>query len=1070
MSTTFTEADYENSVIELFQNMGYQHVYGPDIERDFYSPLYNDILTEYIHRLNPSLPEEAISDAMYKLQNYENGDLMQKNEVFMDYLQHGIPVRYTNNGEQCSSLAYLVDYKNVDNNSFIVANQWTYIENSNKRPDIILFVNGLPVVLVELKSPSREETDASEGYAQIRNYIHEIPSMFIYNCISVISDQLTSKAGTITSGEDRFMEWKTKDGNYENTQYAQFDTFFEGMFERQRLLDIIKNFICFSDEGLKKYKILAGYHQYFAVKKAVEMAKKATVSDGKGGVFWHTQGSGKSLSMVFYAHLLQEALDSPTIVVITDRNDLDDQLFGQFAKCSSFLRQVPVHATCRKLGPNSSKDDIGLKDWLDGRQANGIIFTTMQKFEEADEPLTERRNIIVMADEAHRGQYGLKEKVKIVENNNGDKEAKIVTGTARIIRNCIPNATYVGFTGTPISMKDRSTREVFGDYIDIYDMTQAVEDGATRPVYYESRVIKLKLDDATLKLIDTEYDLMAENADAEVVEKSKKQLGQMEAILGNDKTIHSLVEDILDHYENNRANLLTGKAMIVAYSRSIAMKIYKEILKLRPGWTEKVGVVMTDSNKDPEEWKEIIGNKRHKDEMAKKFKDNESPLKIAIVVDMWLTGFDVPSLATMYVYKPMKGYNLMQAIARVNRVFKDKEGGLVVDYVGIASALKEAMNDYTSRDKKNYGDTDVAKVAYPKFIEKLSVCQDFFHGYDYSKFMTGTDLERSKAISGGVNFIVDIHKEKDRTEFLKEALMLRQALSLCSSMVEESLRIEAAFFESVRVLVMRLINQGHDKKISLPEMNARINELLKASIKSDGVINLFSDVSQNFSLFDPKFLEEVSKMKEKNLAVELLKKLIAEQVQIYRRTNVVKSEKFSEIIQEAMNRYLNGMLTNEQVIEELLNLAKQIAAAQKEGDKLGLTADELAFYDALTKPQAIKDFYENEELVAITKELADTLRKNRTIDWQKRDSARARMRMMIKKLLKKHRYPPEGMDDAVQTVMTQCELWTDNNDMDMGREEADTKAYSHKTASYDDINTSYVVNGMAAEKTMNYQS
>lgn len=1061
MSTTFTESDYENSIIELFQNMEYQYIYGPDIERDFCNPLYNDILIEYIHKLNPSLPEDAISDAMYKLQNYENGDLVQKNQVFMDYFQHGIPVRYMINGEQYSSIVYLVDYDNVNNNSFIIANQWTYIENSNKRPDIILFVNGIPIVLIELKSPSREETDASEGYAQIRNYIHEIPSMFIYNCICVISDQLTSKAGTITSGEDRFMEWKTKDGNYENTQYAQFDTFFEGMFDRERLLDIIRNFICFSDEGLKKYKILAGYHQYFAVKKAVTMAKKATTTDGKGGVFWHTQGSGKSLSMVFYAHLLQTVLDSPTIVVITDRNDLDDQLFGQFAKCSSFLRQVPVHATCRKLGPNSSKMDVGLKDWLDGRKANGIIFTTMQKFAESGEALSDRRNIIVMADEAHRGQYGLKEKVKVIKNEDGDKEAKIVTGTARIIRNCLPNATYVGFTGTPISMKDRSTREVFGDYIDIYDMTQAVEDGATRPVYYESRVINLKLDETTLKLIDAEYDLMAENADTEVIQKSKKQLGQMDAILGNDKTINSLVEDILDHYENNRANLLTGKAMIVAYSRPIAMKIYKKILELRPSWTEKVGVVMTDSNKDPEEWKEIIGNKRHKDELAKKFKDNNSPLKIAIVVDMWLTGFDVPSLATMYVYKPMKGYNLMQAIARVNRVFKDKEGGLVVDYIGMASALKEAMNDYTSRDKKNYGDTDVAKVAYPRFLEKLSICQDFFYGYNYTKFMSGTDLERSRIISGGVNFIVDIHKKDDRTEFLKEALLLKQALSLCSSMVEKMLRVEAAFFESVRVLVMRIMNQGQGKKISLPEMNARINELLKASIKSDGVINLFSDVSQKFSLFDSKFLEEISKMKERNLAVELLKKLIAEQVHIYRKTNVVKSEKFSEIIQKAMNKYLNGMLTNEQVIEELLNLAKQIVAAQKEGDKLGLTTDELAFYDALTKPQAIRDFYENEELIAITKELADTLRKNRTIDWQKRESARARMRMMIKKLLRKHKYPPEGMEDAVQTVMTQCELWTDNNDM--GNEKI-TNLYD-TNALYNEYNDTQL---MVAEQTDGY--
>ena len=1033
MPGLYTEADYENSVIELFRNeLGYEYAYGPDIERDFYSPLYEKVLLDSLYRLNRGLPDDALQDALFKLKNFENGELVQKNAVFMDYLQNGIPVRFFVGGEERSSIVYLVDYKNPDNNSFIVANQWTFIENSNKRPDVILFLNGLPVVLVELKSPSREETDASEAYRQLRNYMQEIPSMFIYNAICVMSDQLTSKAGTITSGEDRFMEWKTKDGDYENTQYAQFDTFFEGMFQKERLLDIIKNFICFSNEGINTFKILAGYHQYFAVRKAIESTKHATVTDGKGGVFWHTQGSGKSLSMVFYAHLLQEALDSPTIVVLTDRNDLDDQLYGQFAKCKDFLRQEPMHAESREH----------LKTLLAGRQANGIIFTTMQKFEESHEPLSERHNIVVMADEAHRGQYGLAEKIKITKNEEGEDVAKRVIGTARIIRNTLPNATYIGFTGTPISSKDRSTREVFGDYIDIYDMTQAVEDGATRPVYYESRVIKLNLDEATLKLIDAEYDIMAANADEEVIEKSKRELGQMEAVLGNDNTINSLVCDILDHYENNRENLLTGKAMIVAYSRPIAMKIYKRILELRPAWTEKVAVVMTSGNNDPEEWRQIIGNKHHKDELAKKFKDNNSPLKIAIVVDMWLTGFDVPSLATMYVYKPMSGHNLMQAIARVNRVFRDKEGGLVVDYVGIATALKQAMNDYTSRDKKNYGDTDVAKVAYPKFLEKLSVCRDKFHGYDYSKFQNGTDLERAKTISGAVNFIMGRERVDEKDSFVKEALMLHQALSLCSSLVDEDSRFEAAFFESVRVLVLRLTNTGVGKKISLPEMNARINELLKQSIKSDGVINLFSDIKEEFSLFDPKFLQEVANMKEKNLAVELLKKLIAEQVSVYRRTNVVKSEKFSEIMQRSLNAYLNGMLTNEEVIEEMLKLAKQIAAAQKEGDKLGLTADELAFYDALTKPQAIKDFYENDELIAITKELADTLRKNKTIDWQKRESARAKMRMLIKKLLKKHKYPPEGMEDAVQTVMTQCELWTDNNDM------RENVVNFHKTVTY----------------------
>ena len=1013
MSGFYTEADYENSIVELFRSMGYRYVYAPDLDRDFRSPLYDVELEASLHRLNPDMPEDAIADALFKLKNFENAELVQKNELFMEYLQHGIEVRYVVKGEERSGLVYLADYKKPENNSFVIANQWTFIENTNKRPDVILFLNGLPVVLIELKSPSREETDVSEGFRQIRNYMQEIPSLFIYNCICVISDHLTSKAGTITSGEDRFMEWKTKDGNCENMQYAQFDTFFEGMFTQERLLDIIKNFICFSNEGLKQFKILAGYHQYFAVRKAIESTKNATVTDGKGGVFWHTQGSGKSLSMVFYAHLLQEALESPTIVVITDRNDLDDQLYGQFAKCKNFLRQEPMHAESRE----------NLKKLLDGRQANGIIFTTMQKFEESSEPLSERRNIVVVADEAHRSQYGLKEKVDA-------KTGEIKIGTARVIRDSLPNATYIGFTGTPISAKDRNTREVFGDYIDIYDMTQAVKDGATRPVYYESRVIKLKFDEATLHLIDQEYDIMANNADPEVVEKSKKELGQMEAVLGNDATIDSLVNDILDHYENYRADLLTGKAMIVAYSRVIAMKIYKRILDLRPGWKEKVKVVMTESNKDPEEWRSIIGNKRRRDELAKEFKDNDSKMKIAIVVDMWLTGFDVPSLATMYVYKPMQGYNLMQAIARVNRVFQDKEGGLIVDYVGIAAALKQAMNDYTIRDKKNYGDTDIAKVAYPKFLEKLSICRDIFHGHDYSKFMTGTDLERSKTITGAVNFIVAVDKEIEREDFTKEALLLRQALSLCSSLVERNLRVEAAFFESVRVLVMRLMNQGEGKKISLPEMNARINELLKSSIKSDGVINLFSDVKEEFSLFDPRFLEEISKMKEKNLAVELLKKLIAEQVQVYRHTNVVKSEKFSEIIQGVMNRYLNGLLINEEVIEELLKMAKQIRDAHDAGDALGLSEDELAFYDALTKPQAIKDFYENDELVAITKELTEALRKNRTIDWQKRDSARAKMRMMIKRLLKKHKYPPDGMDDAVMTVMLQCELWTDNNDMD----------------------------------------
>ena len=723
--------------------------------------------------------------------------------------------------------------------------------------------------------------------------------------------------------------------------------------------------------------------------------------------------------MVFYAHLLQEALDSPTIVVMTDRIDLDDQLYTQFAKCAPFLRQTPVQAT--------SKDN--LSKLLDGREANGIIFTTMFKFERGEKPLSERRNIVVMADEAHRGQYGFDEKIVIKENEQGEKEAHTVIGNARIIHDALPNATYIGFTGTPISAKDRNTREVFGDYIDIYDMTQAVEDGATRPVYYESRVIKLHLDQNTLALIDATYDALEQQSDAATIEKSKKMLGQMESVLGADSTIQSLCEDIVNHYEKYRANLLTGKAMIVAYSRPIAMKIYRKLLELRPTWNEKIGVVMTGGNNDPEDWKEIIGTKSHKEELARKFKDNDDPMKIAIVVDMWLTGFDVPSLATMYVYKPMHGYNLMQAIARVNRVFKDKEGGLIVDYVGIASALKAAMKEYTKRDQSRYGDMDIAKVAYPKFQEKLQVCKDLLHGFDFSGFIGGSPLMMAKLVTGGVNFVLDAKAPKRKDLFLREALLLKQSHSLCSSITTEQERHEAAYMEAVRSTVVKITYGGSGgKTLSLKEINAQINELLKASIQSQGVISLFDSkkADENISLFDPAVLDEISKMKEKNIAVEILKKLMAEQVSLYKRTNVVQSQKFSEKITQLMNSYYNGLITNEEVIKELLKTAQEITELYNNGRKLGLTQEELAFYDALTKPENIKDFYQNNELIDLTRELTEMLRKNRTIDWQKKETARASMRKMVKHLLKKYKYPPEDYDTAISTVISQCEMWTDN--------------------------------------------
>lgn len=1036
MPSLFTEDTYEQAIIELFENMGYEHLYAPDMDRDYSNPLLESVLRSSLVKINKDLPIEAIEEAIAKLKNFDTCSLVQKNIVFMDYLQNGITVKFFVKGEEQSKIVRLVDYDVERNNSFYVVNQFTLLENgNNRRPDVILFINGLPLVLIELKSPAKDEVGAENAYNQIRNYIQDIPSIFYYNAICVISDLSTNKAGTITSSFDRFMEWKTKDGNYEETTYAQFDTFYEGMFQKSRLLDILKNFILFSGAGAEKFKVLAGYHQYFAVRKAIERAKIATNTDGKGGVFWHTQGSGKSLSMVFYAHLLQEVLSSPTIVVMTDRIDLDDQLYAQFSQCADFLRQKPVQA--------ESKEH--LKSLLDGRSANGIIFTTMFKFERGEKPLSERRNIVVMADEAHRGQYGFDEKIVISKNDDGEEVARTVIGNARIIHDALPNATFIGFTGTPISVKDRNTREVFGDYIDVYDMTQAVEDGATRPVYYESRVVHLKLDANTLALIDSTYDILEQQSDAVTIEKSKKMLGQMESVLGADSTIASLCDDIIEHYEKHRAHLLTGKAMIVAYSRTIAMKIYQRILEMRPEWKEKVGVVMTGGNNDPEEWKAVIGTKAHKEELARKFKDNKDPMKIAIVVDMWLTGFDVPSLATMYVYKPMHGYNLMQAIARVNRVFKDKEGGLVVDYVGIASALKAAMKEYTKRDQSKYGDMNIAKVAYPKFKEKLLVCKDLLHGFDFSGFIGGSPLTMAKLITGGVNFVLDAKVPNRKDLFLKEAMLLKQSHSLCSSMTTEQERHEAAYMEAVRSSVIKITYGGvGGKSLSLKEINAQINELLKAAVQSEGVINLFDSRKTGgeiFSLFDPTVLEDISKMKEKNIAVEILKKLMAEHVSLYKRTNVVQAQKFSEKITKLMNSYYNGLITNEEVIKELLQTAEDIANLYKNGQELGLSQEELAFYDALTKPEHIKDFYQNENLIALTKELTEMLRKNRTIDWQKKETARASMRKMVKRLLKKYRYPPENYDFAISTVISQCELWTDNVYMPCNEERLKTYSF-----------------------------
>lgn len=1005
---------FEQAIIDrLVDEHGYEYLHGPDVART--SDEYRDvflpgILEDSLRRINKKLPNAAIQEAILKISNVEGGSLEQRNETFTDYLQSGVEVRYFDGKEERDDIVRLLDFENPDDNSFHAVNQWTFVEYSEKRPDLIVFVNGMPLVLFELKSPSREETDASDAYLQLRNYMHHIPSIFVPNVFCVMSDMAETRVGTITADEDRYVAWKSVDGDYSETKAATWKTMVDGMLPKARLLDIIKNFVCFNDSGERIVKILAAYHQYFGVTKAIERAGQAVAGDGKIGVFWHTQGSGKSLSMVFFAHLLQARLDSPTIAVITDRNDLDDQLFGQFGRCKNFLRQTPVQATSRE----------NLKELLVGREANGIVFTTMQKFTDGDEPLCDRSNVVVMVDEAHRGQYGMTEKM--------DESGKVSVGAARVVRKALPNASYIGFTGTPVALQDRNTREIFGDYIDVYDMTQSVEDESTKPVYYESRVVALKLDEGTLAKLDAAYAEFAAQADEASVEKAKRDTGGLDAIFGAPETVDALCRDIVEHYENNRADVLAGKALIVAYSRPMAMKIYYKLLELRPEWKDMLGVVMTMSNQDPEEWFEVCGGKKHKKEMERRFKDDSDPLKIAIVVDMWLTGFDVPSLSTMYVFKPMKGYNLMQAIARVNRVCKGKEGGLVVDYIGIARALKQAMKDYTNRDQRNYGDMDVAATAYPKFLEKLDVCRDLMYGFDYrDDIFSGSRGKLADAIAEGTDWLLAPERSEDMEDFLKQCQLMNQALSLCKSLVSEEGQHEAAYLSVLRVQVLRLTGRkgAGGSGMTYAEFNKRVTSILEQTVHAEGVIDLFDEKSVEISLFDESFLAEVAAMKEKNVAVEALKRLVKERVKAYQRTSVVKAKKFSELLQSTLNSYLNGMLSNAEVIEELVKMAKDMMADRDEAAKLGLTDEEMAFYDAITKPQAVKDFYDNDQLVAISRELTDAMCRNATIDWQKKESARAGMRRAIKRLLRKYKYPPEGVADAMETVMAQCELWAD---------------------------------------------
>ena len=1008
MGEKFNEDAYEQVLISLFNDLGYEHECGYDVERDYSLPYHKADLLASLKRLNSECNDDIINEGVVQLTNINMVSMEQRNELFTKWLQGGLEVSYQQNNDTRTALLKLADYDNIDNNLFKVVNQWRIEDIQTKRCDMVVMLNGLPLVVIELKSAISEDADIHDAYLQIRNYQLAIPSIFNYNAFNVISDMTETRAGTITASENRYMEWKSEDGKYLSSMLADYGVFFRGIFTKEHFMDILQNFICFDHDQGKTRKIMTAYHQYFAVNKAVDRTRKAMESDGKIGVFWHTQGSGKSLSMVFFAHQLMQKFPEVTIVVVTDRKDLDSQLYDQFTRCTDFLRQKPYQA--------ESREELASK--LRGRKSGGIFFTTIQKFEEGDTPLSPRRNIVVMTDEAHRSQYG--------DERWDDKSQQMKKGFSKKMREALPGASFIGFTGTPISDRDRDTEDVFGDYIDVYDMSQAVDDGATRPVYYESRVVNLSLNEEAMKLLDAEFDnLSDEGATDEQIKVAKQEHSRLEVLLGEDSTIYSLVNDIINHYEQNRQNELTGKAMIVALTRGIAVKIYKRMLELRPEWTEKVKIVMSGSNQDPEEWQSLTGNNKYREELARKFKDDNDPMKIAIVRDMWLTGFDVPSLATMYVYKPMSGHNLMQAIARVNRVFPEKEGGLIVDYVGIAQALKNAMKQYTNRDRRRFGDPDIAKTALTKWQEEYEICSDLLHGFDYDGFFDDDNVKKASAITGGVNFFSAPSKVTQKKDFIEHSSQLHNATTLCRSLLTTKQKTEVCYMDAVRVMLVKLSKKG---KITKHEINERIGELLRQSIKSDGVINLFGDRQLEFSLFDEAFMQEVHNMKEKNLAVELLTKLLKDKIATSKKTNVIKSDLFSDMLSQSLSNYLKGLLTNEEVIEELLKLAEQIKNSDKEGNELGLSVEEKAFYDALSSPEGVRQAYSDEEFIAMTKELTEELQKNRTIDWNRKESARARMRVMVKRLLKKYKYPPKHAEKALETVMRQCNHWADQEE------------------------------------------
>ena len=1040
----FKESNVEEAIIEQLQELGYEYLYGPDIERDYKEPILKDVFYDSLYKINKDITEDIADEVYRKVRNFRNVDLVEANYEFYHMLYAGVEVPIE--GDR-TFVARLIDRNNIENNLFQVINQYTVIEYKEKRPDVVVFINGIPLIVFELKNAINEDTTIENAYNQIKNYQEDIRNLFYYNAFSVISDGINARIGTITADFNRFMTWKSKDGEKPEENINQIDVLLNGVFKKDRLIDIISNFILFQNKEEGRIKILAGYHQYFAVEKSIKSTLKAIEEhSGKAGVVWHTQGSGKSFAMVFYTGKMLKIpdLNNPTIVVLTDRNDLDNQLYNTFANTNrEILPQEATQALNRK----------NLKELLKVN-AGGIIFTTIQKFEEGEDVISERDNIIFIVDEAHRSQYSLEKKLN-------RKTGEFQVGYAKKMRDSLPNATFIAFTGTPIEYADKNTRILFGDYIDIYDMTQAVLDNATVPIYYENRVAKLKLDEEILKEIDNEYNYIVENdeADADTVNKSKEELAKLETVIGSQDRLDMLSKDIIEHYEQ-RADILNGKAMIVCMTRKIAINLYKEILNKRPDWNNKIKVVLTDNNNDPTEWHEIVGNKKYRDDLAIEFKNEDSELKIVIVVDMWLTGFDVPDLATMYIDKPMRGHNLMQAIARVNRVYKDKEAGLIVDYIGIGADLRNALNEYTNRDRDKVPDITAAYVIVK---EKLEIMRDFFYGFNYEPFFSSSNQLRLKTLADGINYVLE-KDEEERKDFITEATALSQAETLARTILDDQTKLEIEFFKGVKVGINKITGTGH---LTTTEVNQRILGVLEQAIQEDGIIDIFKAAEKSnpeISILSEEYLEGIKKSKNKNIAAALLKRLIDGNIKVFKRMNLVKSELFSQKMAEIMKKYNNRLITSAEVIEELLNLSKELVEAKNEGKEKGLTDDEYAFYDALVKdPNVLKEM-KDEILIQLAHELTETVRKNRTVDWDKKESARAFMRREIKRLLRKYHYPPTKANEAVQTVVMQAELMGENYDIKSSENRNANVKYSIQ---YSDNNSENL--DMVAEESEKYK-